>query len=132
MSLFSDLWQASFMPTLLHWHSDRIFYRPLDAEQIPLEICEALVGGEEVKRRREGEDLVSVTTRAVQFCCDPCDARFSGIANPQQNAVIEIKDNGKVSKYVIEKVTEGDSGMVICHLLLTNRIAKGSKHSLGE
>lgn len=136
MSLFSELYQSSFVPTLVAWHGDAVLYWPTDTnpEDDPaIELCNVLVSDERRERRRSGDFAVEmVTVRSIQLVTNNEICEFSGVTHPQQNATIGIVKGCDTLKYTVESVIDGDHGMAALSLKRTGRIMIGDREVVGE
>ena len=129
MSLFSQAFDELFIPALLKWHGDAARYWPTDTDpetEPPIGICDAMISDEKREQRRDEDFRVYyVTTRAIQIVTDPCHCNFSGISNPQKNAVVELEYQTLKTRYVVESVITGDHEMAVLNLLKKGRVALG-------
>ena len=128
MSLFSGLWQATFLPHLMHWHSDPVEIQNKGEDEFTL-VRFALVSDDKQVERQAGDYAVElVTVRYVQIVTNPNHENFSGFLSVLIDAKLRIGG----CRYIVEETSEGDHGMEMLHLKRTGRAKLASRQVYGS
>ena len=123
MSLFSSLYQQTFVPHLMHWHSDPIEIQNKGQASFT-RVAYALVSDDkQIERSQEGFAVELVTVRYVQIVTNPNHVNFSGFESVLIDAKIKI--NG--CNYLVEESSEGDHGMELLNLKRVGRAKLASR-----
>lgn len=128
MSLFSRLFQQTFLPHLMHWHGDPIKVRN-KGETDFVTVKHALVSDDKQIERRTGDFTVElITVRYVQIVTNAAHRNYSGIPSVLIDANIKIED----CRYIVEETSEGDHGMELLQLKRVGRAKLASRQVYGQ
>ena len=127
MSLFSRMFQQTFVPHLMHWHGDPIEIQN-KGEDDYLAIDQALVSDDmQVERQTEfGVELITV--RYVQLVTNPSHQNYSGI----ESVLVDAKARINGCRYTVEETSEGDHGMQLLHLKRVGRAKIAGRQVYGR
>ena len=128
MSLFSEIFQQTFVPQLMLWHGDPLEIQNKGDEEFKC-VPSALVSDDKQVERQTGDFAVElITARYVQLVTNPAHQNFSGFESVLVDAKVKIGS----SRYTVEETSEGDHGMQLLHLKRVGRAKIASRQVYGR
>ena len=128
MSLFSELFQQTFVPHLMLWHGDPLEIQNKGDAEFAV-VTHALVSDDMQKERQTGDFAVElVTMRYVQLVTIPEHQNFSGFESVLVDAKVRIGN----CRYTVEETSEGDHGMELLHLKRIGRAKIAGRQVYGQ
>lgn len=117
MSLFSELFQQTFVPHLMLWHGDPAEIQNKGQAEF-VTVDHALISDDKQMERRVGDFAIElITVRYMQIVTNPDHPNYSGLDSVLVDAKVRIGS----CRYIVEETSEGDHGMELLHLKRTGR-----------